>query len=311
MNINVCLVIVAVTAWSLSVCAHAQSIVNPDKVSSRQSLLDRFDPWEDPSGSSHAPQSPGDSDLGEQLLLMPQSVYEPLSLRLSQRGTWTSNAALTEDDELDDFFSHTEVGAAFVPSLFGNTFAEIGADYGIYRYAEHSLLDFDSLEARAGIIQALPGLGSSSVWLRYNHLRLLSGRGHDEIFTDHSIEAGLYFPIPLAARQSAFLSYASEFSIDGNPGYARRHEHRLMTGYKIEPTDRMEVAAYYEFAVLDYIEAGRMDLLHTAGLSWTTHLTQGIDLILAGSYSINDSDMVGADYEVGDIGTSLSIKVQF
>lgn len=294
-----------------SFAAHGESLLEPERISSRQSLFEGFDLWEDSKGSTHAPASPGDFDLGEQLLLMPQSVYEPLSFRLRERGTWTTNAALTEENALDDFYSHTEAGVGFVPKILDNTYAEVRAEYGIYRYAEHSALDFDSVEGGLGLIQLMPNLQNATGWLRYNHLRLLSGRGHDEIFTDHSIESGLYYPVPLGPRHSAFASFASEFSIDANPGYAQRHEHRLTLGHNLRPTDRLDISTYYQFSVLDYTEVERTDLLHVAGLALTAHLTKAVDLTLAGTYSMNDSDVTGGDYEVGDTGASISIKVNF
>ena len=274
-------------------------------------LGNKFDPWTNPALGPYAPESPGDADLGEQRILQPASGYRPFNFSLIQHATWTDNAALTEIDELSDWYSTTELRMSYLPRIAGNTYGEISAGYSFFRYFDHSSLDFDSLEASLGGLHVFRDLNDLSGWLRYNHTRLLEGRGHDEIFTDHAIELGLYYPIPIAPGHFAYGAYTSEFSLDGNPGYAARHEHGVTLGYKYSPTDRIELDAYYRLFVHDYLERGRDDLLHIAGLALTTRVTEGIDFILSASYSINDSDAPGGDYEAGELGAILSLNVNF
>ncbi|MEM9478476.1 MAG: hypothetical protein AAGA58_02315 [Verrucomicrobiota bacterium] len=291
--------------------AQNTSLLERPDISFGASIFDDLDPMTDPAGFAYAPSSPGDSDLGDQLILMPQGNYKPFSFRLNQQGIWTSNAGLTETDELDDFYSRSEVAFSYIPQITGNTYGEFNVDYSFFRYADNSVLDFDSLEASVGVIHVFRELNDLSAWFRYNHIRLLSARDHDELFTDHTLEVGLYKPVILGRKHLLFGSAASEFSLNGNPGFAERHEHSATFGYSFFPTDKIDLSAFYQFFVLDYTEDGRTDLLHTAGLSASAQLRQGIDLVLSGSYSINDSNIDGGDYEVGDVGASISIEVQF
>jgi len=292
----------------------AQSLLDGGNVSLASILGASFDPWDDPTNSDFAPRTPGDSDLGEQLVLMPQDGYQPFRFQLTERVLWTNNAGLTDLGALtgvEDFYSTTELRLSYLPQLRGNTFGEFSAGYSFYRYTDHSMLDFDRLETSLGLIHAFRELNDLSAWLRYNHIRLLTATDRDELYTDHSIELGLYYPIPLGARHLAFGSYSSEFSLDGNPGRAGRHEHGLTAGYKYSLTDRLELASFYRFYVLDYLEGSRTDLLHSTGLSLTAQLTDRIDLVVSGSYSLNDSNLAVHDYEVGDVGANLSFKLEF
>lgn len=291
--------------------ARNTSLLDRTDVSFGASVFDELDPITDPEGFAYAPSSPGDSDLGDQLILMTQGSYKPFSFRLTQDGIWTSNAGLTETDTFDDFYSRSEAAFSFIPRIAGNTYGEFNIDYSFFRYSDNSELDFDSLEASVGAIHVFRGLNDLSTWFRYNHIRLLDGRDHDELFTDHTLEVGLYYPKLIGRKHLLFGSAASEFSLDGNPGFARRHEHSATIGYTFFPTDRIDLSTFYQFYVLDYTEDGRTDLLHTAGISATAQIRKGIELILSGSYSINDSNIDGADYEVGDAGASISIEVQF
>jgi hypothetical protein len=285
---------------------------SPDRANNVRLLSNsRFDPWTNPTVGPYAPSSPGDPDLGEQYILRPQGGYQPFNFQLTQRALWTDNAALTDADELSDFYSDTELRLSYLPQIAANTFAEISAGYAFFRYADHSELDFDDLEASVGAIHVFRGLNDLSLRLRYNYERLLSGRSHDELFTDHSLEIGLYYPIALGPRNFAYGGYSSEFSLAGNPGYAARDEHEFIIGYTYSPTDRIELSSYYRLYVHDYVEGGRTDLLQTAGLYVTTHLTERIDLVLSASYSTNDSDLRGGDYDVGEAGAIVSLNFEF
>jgi len=296
----------------LSFSSHAQSLLNPDRANAVTSLVgNRFDPWENPAIGSHAPSSPGDPDLGEQKILTSLEDYKPFNFQLNQRNIWTDNAALTDGAEVSDFYSNSELRVSLLPQIAANTYGEISAGYSFYRYADHSSLDFDSFEASLGAIHVFRDLNDLSVWLRYNHTRLLTARGHDELFTDHAVEFGLYYPIPLGLHHSGYAAYSSEFSLDGNPSFASRHEHRLTLGYRYAVTDRVELSTFYRLSVHDYTENGRDDLLQTAGVAVTTRVTDRLDLVLSGSYSINDSDLPGGDYEAGDLGAILSLKFEF
>ena len=230
---------------------------------------------------------------------------------MAQRSLWTDNDELTDDNELSDFYSDNELRLSYMPRLAANTYGEFNASYSFYRYADHSFLDFDSIEASVGAIHVFRSLNDLSVWSRYNYNSLLTGSGHDEFFRDHSIELGLYYPIPLGIGNLAYFGYNSEFSIDSNPDYSSRHEHAFTIGYSYSATDRIELGTYYRFYVHDYHELDRTDLLHTVGLSLTTRITERLDLLLAGSYSLNDSDARGGDYEVGEAGAIIGFSYDF
>ena len=293
--------------------SYAQSLPrSADRAKDVSSLSSgRFDPWRNPTIGPYAPSSPGDADLGEQHILRSIDGYQPFNFQLTQRAIWTDNAALTNRDELSDFYSDTQLRLSYLPQIANNTFAEISAGYAFYRYADYSGLDFDDLEVSVGAVHVFRGLNDLSLRLRYNYERLLAARSHDELFTDHSIEFGLYYPIPLGPRHFAYRGYTSEFSLSGNPGYAGRDEHEFIVGYTYSPTDRIELSSYYRLYVHDYVQGGRTDLLQTAGLYMTTHLTERIDLVLSASYSNNDSDLRGGDYDAGEAGAIVSLNFEF
>lgn len=273
-----------------------------------------FDPWADPARNDFAPASAGDSDLGEQLVLMPAQEYFPFSLELTERVRWTSNAGLSDLDirtDLEDVYSATDLRFMYLPRIGDNSYFEFSTGYAIYRYLDYSSLNFDRFEASVGLIHNFRGLNNLIGWTRFQHYSLLDSSGHDDLFTDYSFELGLYYPIPLKLRHLAFGSYSSKFSLDSDPGSLRRHEHWISAGYTYSPTDRFEISAYCGLHVFDYVENGRTDLLYDTGFTLTTHLTERIDAVISANYSWNDSNTSGFDYKVADIGANFCLTMKF
>ncbi|MGJ8644685.1 MAG: hypothetical protein ACSHX9_14850 [Luteolibacter sp.] len=273
-----------------------------------------FDPWADPASNDFAPASPGDTDLGEQLVLMPAQEYLPFSLELTENVRWTSNAGLSDLDvrtELEDIYSITDLYFSYLPQIGDNSYFEINMGYAIYRYMDYSSLNFDRVETSLGMIHNFRELNDLIAWTRLKHYRILSSSGHEDLFTDYNLELGLYYPIPLNSRHKAFGSFSSKFSLDADPGSVRRHEHSLSGGYTFTPADRFEISAYFGLNVYDYLENGRSDLLYNTGLALTSHLTDKIDAVISANYSWNDSNTAGFDYEVADIGAKLGLTMKF
>ena len=258
---------------------------------------------------AYAPRSPGDSDIGDQLLLLPTDLYDPFTFYGGVEGRWTSNAALTDDDELSDYYWRYGVGATFLPHITGNLYGEVSANYDWYRYTSNDFLDFDNLDARAGLTNVFRKLGDLSVWGRYHYSRLTEGS--NELFTDHSIDIGAFKPFAFRRDHFFYASWISEFTLDANPSFAGRHQHSLLGGYNYTPTDKLSFGLYYRFGLYDYSNVSRTDFNHEVGASIDYDITDTIALRLSASYNLNDSDLDGADYEAGTAGGLAGIRIQF
>ena len=288
-----------------------QESPNADRGENASSLLAKYDPWLFPGSGTRAPSTPGDSEIGEQNILSSSDGYKKFNFTLGQSLNWTDNAALSEFDELSDTFANTSLRLNYQPKIGGNSFGLLSAGYSFFRYADHSELDFDSLQATLGLSHVFTIYNDLTTWVRYNHTRILSAHDRSELFTNHSIEVGAYYPIQIASNQSAYTAYFSEFSIDATPNRSQRNDHSLTLGYAISATDNIKVDTYYRASYQDYRERAREDLLQTLSVSASTQLTKHIDLMASASYSLNDSNHAGSDYEAGNIGALLGLKIKF
>ncbi len=159
----------------------------------------------------------------------------------------TSNAGLSDLDvrtELEDVYSATDLRFSYLPQIGDNSYFEFNTGYAIYRYLDNSPLNFDRFEASVGVIHNFRELNNLIGWTRLKHYRLLTSSGHDDLFSDYSLDLGVYYAIPISPRHKAFGSYSSKFSLDADPGVVRRHEHQISAGYTYMPTDRFEISAY-------------------------------------------------------------------
>lgn len=275
-------------------------------------LFGGLNPSRNEEGATIAPESPGDADLGEQVVFEDAARYDPLEISLRGLGLFTSNAGLTDGDELDDFYTYSELSIRYIPQITDTVFGNFASSYGRYLYGDNSSLDFDTLETSAGLMAVLPELHKLVVWTNYNYTRLSDGDdGQDELLHDHSVEVGLYYPVPIGEKHFVFGSYLSAFSLAGNPENLRRHEHGFTLGYAFSPVEGVEISAYYQVFLYDFLEDGRQDLLHDLGLGLQRHVTRNIDVGLQVSYTLNDSNTSGGDYAVGELGGLLNVSIRF
>ena len=284
----------------------------PPDITAAAALFGGLEAEQNEDGTTSAPTSPGDADLGDQVIFQPPDQYTPLRISVQTQGNFTSNAGLTDSVELEDFYIYSELGVRYIPRITDSVFGNFSANYGIYRYNDHSSLDFDSLETTGGLMKVFSELNHLVVWANYGYTRLTEGHdGRAELLADHSIELGLYYPVPIREKHFAFASYLSAFSVAGDPDFARRNEHGLTLGYAFLPTKDVEISAYYQVFYYDYLRNGRRDFLHDIGLILERNLARGVSVGLQASYSFNESNIRDGDYAVGEIGASLVASIQF
>jgi hypothetical protein len=272
--------------------------IRPPDVTAAAALFGGLQAEQNEDGTTSAPTSPGDADLGR--------------ISLQTEGNFTSNAGLTDSAELEDFFIYSDLGVRYIPRITDTVFGSFSANYGLYRYNDHSSLDFDSFETTGGMMKVFSELDNLVVWANYGYTRLTEGHGgRDELLADHSLELGLYYPVPIREKHFAFASYLSSFSVAGDPDFARRNEHGLTLGYAFLPTKDVEFSAYYQVFYYDYLRNGRRDFLHDIGLRLERNFGRGVSVGLQASYSFNESNIRDGDYVVGEIGASLVASIQF
>ncbi len=251
-----------------------------------------------------APPSPGDPDLGEQVILKRREKATPFSAFANVTGFYTSNAALTNGVELNDFFFVGEVGVSYQPRITRDLVAEITVRQAAFRYAKYDALDFESLNMGAGLTYVVRPLGGIALTARYNYNRLTDGSEHDEFFKNQTITVGLLKSFEFSKAHYVYVGYSSIFGFS-DPVAPQRDEHGIFAGYHASLTRSVSSELFYRLALFDYLE-GRYDWNQTLALSLKWDVTRWFNVAATVSGGFNNSNRDVFDYDVFNAGLTLS-----
>ncbi len=258
-----------------------------------------------------APMTPGDPDLGDQLILKSLPKERPFRAYADAFMFWTNNAGNSPANEQDDSFWGARLGAGFQPRLGKKLFADINASQQIFRYNEFEVLDFESLDLSAGLIYVEPRLADTLFFAQYNFNRITGDDFGDELLNSHSIRAGVQKAFILNRRSSIHVSLMGDWDIDTDLEQLDRHEYLTDVSWRFKIMRDLVLALNYRYTWLDYNEVDRGDSLHVAGASLTWSPKSWLDVYLSANFSLNESDIDVFDYESANLGGGLGVKVRF
>ena len=260
-------------------------------------------------GYETAPSSPGDADLGQQVLLRRQERAMPFSAFANVSGFYTNNAALTNAAQVEDYFFVGEVGVSYQPRITQELVAEITVRQGVFRYAKYDVLDFESLNVGAGLTYAPQWLGGVALSARYNFNRLTDGDKHDEFFKNQTLTLAALRSFELSKAHYLFAGASAVFGWS-DPVAPQRDEYGVFAGYHLNLTRSLSTDLYYRVAYYDYLE-GRADWNQTVALSVKWDVTKWFNVSASVSGGFNNSNQDVFDYDVFNGGVALSGTITF
>ncbi len=257
---------------------------------------------------SGAPASPGDRDLGEQVILKRQTKATPWSFQAEASVNGTSNVALVNRGARSDIFFLGQMALAWQKKFGENLLAEATVSQGFFRYGELTEFDFDTLNA---------GLGATYQWkdgisfaARYNFNRLTTATFDREFFTQNSITIGAQKTFSI---NSAFFLYAganARFNWN-DPSVTTREEYSIYGGARAALTRSITVDAFLRGSYFDYVNFGRNDFNGALGLTARWSPRPWFALTASTSLGLNRSDLKVFDYKVANGGLSLGAVFRF
>jgi hypothetical protein len=266
--------------------------------------------------SEPVPASPGDDDLGVQLILKKREQYRPFQVFGDVAGSYTSNAFLTENGARGDYFFAGQVGASYQPLLGRDLLGEITVRQQWVRYERFDTLDFDSLNAGGGLTYLLRDLGEIAVFGRYNFNRLTYGQdGADgdagsEFYKSHSLSAGLQKVFVVNRAVQVTAGQISEISF-ADPYIQQRNEYALYGGMHVKWTRHITSDLYYRPSYVDYVATSRNDWVQNVGLALGFQPQPWLQATVSASMAFNESDQAGSDYETFNTGLGIRLQAKF
>jgi hypothetical protein len=258
-----------------------------------------------------APGSPGDQDLGDQLILKETPRQRPFRVYADTYVFWTDNAGNTPVGELSDTFLGGRLGAGWQPRLGQRWFADFDVSQQFFRYDQFGVLDFELLEASANLIHVLPQVGNILLFAGPHYRRMTNNDLQDELMNSFSIRAGVQKVFLIDRRNSITASVMGDWDVATDLDQVFRHEYSGEVGWRLKIMRDLVLNTSYRFIWYDYTRLPREDALSlvSASLSWTPR--RWLEIYASGNFSDNASNVDLFDYQTASVGGGLGVKIRF
>jgi len=261
--------------------------------------------------NAFAPASPGDDDIGQQLILKESPKNRWFSAMADAFGYWTDNPANLSEGGEDDFFWGGRVSLGAQPRLGKRLYGDAIVSQQIYRYDQFDFLDYEYLEASLGVIYVEPRLMDSIFFVQGYFNRMTGDNFGTDIVNSFSVRGGVQKSFLIDRRNSLHINLMGDFDLDTDVAALDRFEYIADVGYNFKIMRDLVLSASYRFTWFDYREVDRSDGLNLFGASLTWSPRKWVDVYVAGNFSVNESDVDVFDYEAASVGGGAGVRIRF
>lgn len=276
-----------------------------------------------PSGveGGNVPVAPGDTDLGEQQILKRTEEYQPFTISAGVPFYWTSNVALTKENEQSDFVVAPAAAAFYEPRITPNLYGLIDVREQLFYYDRFDEFNFGSFDVEAGLRYIVPEWHNLLLRLEYDYNRLTKKDTFSAFFQNHGFILNAEIPFRLSrAQQLSFgvdvnISAAAEETGQAPPPAqtisARRNEYENYLAYSAIITRNFFVNAVGRIVVRQYWEGGRTDVNEILALTANYRVNKYLTASTVGTFGLNQSNHSVFDYQVANVGGAVAFVVKF
>jgi hypothetical protein len=261
-----------------------------------------------------APFSPGDSDLGEQMILVTTSGIAKVQLEFQSSLFLSDNIFSAATAPESSFFYQNSAGISWQPMITPNFFVTTSLGVDTFHFEHDDGLNFENVTVGLGLMKIVPKLGDLSLSARYEHqyLELDQGISPDPA-TYHRIRVSAYKQLFSTRRHSGFLSLNGRFDLSADPASVARDEYALRLGYSYSITDNFQANAFYRLGLRNFQNIARNDTFQMVGADLTYRIIGGCFIYASALWSENNSDSgpFAQDYNSVQLGLGISYQHQF
>ena len=256
------------------------------------------------------PASPGDDDIGVQLLLKEQNDIKYWTFYAESAGFYTNNIALTNNPEVDGAMFSNQVGLVYSRPISGD-FVVLGAlRQQFIRYDRLTAFDFDSLMVDVGATYIARNFYDINAYVRYRYNHLMEPTLGDGFFDNNTITFGLqrYF---LYSRAIWFYVGAEGVIGYSDPAANQRDEGAVYAAANVDLTRWLTLQTYYRAAYHEYNFINRQDFNQNVSILFSFKLTSWAFLNAQMLWGLNRSSRSVFDYDVFNLGGGLQVQLRF
>lgn len=258
-----------------------------------------------------APESPGDDDLGQQLILQDREKQRWLSASADLFTYWTDNAANLSTGEQEDFFLGGQVSIAARPRISDRLYGDAFISQQFYRYDENDILDYEYFQAGLGVFYQEPRLLDSVLFFQGQYGRTTADNFSQEVYDSFSLLAGIQKSFVIDHRNSLALNLMGDWDLASDNDNLIHGEYIADISYRHKLMRDLFLTASYRFTWFDYYDVDRSDALNTLGafVNWTPK--PWLNVYLGTSMNFNESDVNVFDYQTANIGGGVGVTYRF
>jgi hypothetical protein len=266
--------------------------------------------------------APGDADLGKQQILKRVEEYQPFTISAGVPFYWTSNVALTRNNEQSDFVVAPAAAAFYEPRITENFYGLIDVREQLFYYDRFTDFNFGSFDVEAGLKYTVPQWHNLLLRLEYDYNRLTKKNSFEAFFQNHGFILNAEVPFRLDRAQQLSLgavvniSAAAEESNQPPPPNvsaisARRNEYSAYLGYSVILTRSFFINAVGTIVVRQYWEGGRDDVSEILALTANYRVNKYLTVSAVSSFAADQSNQSVFDYQVANLGGAVAVVVKF
>jgi hypothetical protein len=270
----------------------------------------------------HAVAAPGDADLGEQRILKRAEEYEPFTISAGVPFYWTSNAALTRNNEEGDFVVAPAAAAFYEPRITSNLYGLLDVREQLFYYDRFDEFNFGSFDVEAGLRYIVPQWHNLLLRLEYDYNRLTKKNSFEAFFQNHAFILNAEIPFRFGRAQQLTLggdvnisAAAEEPNQPAPPNVsaisARRNEYDVYLGYSVTLTRSFFINAVGRIVVRQYWEGDRDDVSESLALTANYRVNKYLTVSAVSTFAANQSNESVFDYQVANIGGAVAFAVKF
>ncbi len=262
--------------------------------------------------NTFAPTTPGDNDLGQQLILKRNDKIQPFKVWADGGAFWTDNAANANEGELDDWFFSGGVNAAWQQRVAGRFYADVFLAQHWYSYDEYSELDYEAGDAAVGTLILMPELFNSILHAHYYYQRITQNIEDSPIYETHNVRVGMQKTFLIDRLNSINTGILASFGCETEPDLLQRHEYAALFGYNFKITRSLVLSLSYRIAYYDYFNLdGREDWYHNTGANVVWRPKEFCELSVGYNFVSNQSSEDYFSYDAQTTGPSLALTIKF
>ncbi len=260
----------------------------------------------------HAVPTPNDSDLGEQQILKRAEGYQPFTVSAGTPFYWTSNVALSNSGEMDDFIIAPTASVFYEPRFTPTFYGLVGVREQLFYYDRFDGFDFGSFDFEIGFRYLLPQCHNLLLRFEYDYNRLTKKDSFDDFYSNHVFIASADIPFRFGRAQQVSIGADANISATAWPEAPRRNDYEVYLSYSANLTRAFSINASGRIAVRDYYhQDSRVDVSEILALSANYRITNFLSAGAIGTLAASQSNHGVFDYEVANVGGVVSLWIKF